>query len=67
MRGGAMSIDRRDRREPYVCPYCHRIMSNREHDEQGACNDCAGGAVVIEAEQRYPAWMERDPNTGELP
>lgn len=29
--------------EPPECPYCGRIMSNREHDEQGACNDCYEG------------------------
>lgn len=27
-----------------VCPQCNRIMSNREQSEQGACNDCHGGA-----------------------
>ena len=27
-----------------ACPYCDRIMSEREKAEQGACNDCAGGA-----------------------
>jgi len=26
------------------CPYCDRVMSNREAAEQGACNDCYGGA-----------------------
>ena len=26
------------------CPYCDRVMSNRESFEQGACNDCYGGA-----------------------
>ncbi len=26
------------------CPYCDRVMSNREAIEQGACNDCNGGA-----------------------
>jgi hypothetical protein len=25
---------------PPRCPYCDRVMSNREHVEQGACNDC---------------------------
>jgi ribosomal protein L37AE/L43A len=30
--------------ESIACPYCGRIMSNREADEQGACNDCNGGA-----------------------
>lgn len=29
---------------PPVCPYCARVMSNREAAEQGACNDCHGGA-----------------------
>jgi hypothetical protein len=24
------------------CPYCSRIMSNRERDEQRACSDCLG-------------------------
>lgn len=23
------------------CPGCHRVMTWRELDEQGACNDCA--------------------------
>jgi hypothetical protein len=27
-----------------VCPGCGRIMSRREAAEQGACNDCNGGA-----------------------
>jgi hypothetical protein len=26
------------------CPHCDRVMSNREATEQGACNDCSGGA-----------------------
>jgi hypothetical protein len=26
------------------CPGCGRVMSNREAAEQGACNDCSGGA-----------------------
>lgn len=26
------------------CPTCDRVMSNREAIEQGACNDCNGGA-----------------------
>jgi hypothetical protein len=26
------------------CPYCDRVMSNREAAEQGSCNDCYGGA-----------------------
>lgn len=26
------------------CPYCRLIMSCRENAEQGACNDCYGGA-----------------------
>ena len=26
--------------ESPVCPYCGRVMSKREHAEQGACNDC---------------------------
>ena len=33
------------RREPPACPYCDRIMTWREKDEQGACNDCYGGLV----------------------
>jgi hypothetical protein len=24
------------------CPYCDRMMSERETREQGCCNDCAG-------------------------
>jgi NADH pyrophosphatase NudC (nudix superfamily) len=31
-------------REPRFCPYCGRIMSYREAAEQGACNECNGGA-----------------------
>lgn len=27
-----------------LCPYCHRVMSNREADGQGACNDCTAVA-----------------------
>lgn len=30
--------------DPDVCPYCDRVMSRREAAEQGACNDCSGGA-----------------------
>jgi hypothetical protein len=26
--------------QPPECPYCHRVMTNREAAEQGACNDC---------------------------
>jgi len=29
---------------PPRCPYCGLVMSNREKQEQGACNDCSGGA-----------------------
>lgn len=29
---------------PWLCPYCGRIMSNREWKEQGACNDCTDGS-----------------------
>lgn len=31
-------------REAPRCPYCGLVMGNREADEQGACNDCSGGA-----------------------
>jgi ribosomal protein L37AE/L43A len=31
--------DNRDKTAPR-CPYCDRVMSNREEAEQGACNDC---------------------------
>lgn len=27
-----------------LCPGCDRVMSLREASEQGACNDCNGGA-----------------------
>lgn len=27
-----------------ACPVCDRIMSVRERDEQGACNDCSSGS-----------------------
>lgn len=30
-------------RESKPCPYCDRIMSEREAREQGACNDCVNG------------------------
>ena len=29
----------------HECPGCGRIMSHREAAEQGACNDCHGGAA----------------------
>jgi hypothetical protein len=29
---------------PPVCLGCGRVMSNREAAEQGACNECNGGA-----------------------
>lgn len=29
---------------PDRCPGCDRVMSRREAVEQGACNDCSGGA-----------------------
>jgi ribosomal protein L37AE/L43A len=29
---------------PPRCPGCGRVMSVREAVEQGACNDCSGGA-----------------------
>lgn len=28
----------------HLCPGCGRVMSAREAAEQGACNDCNGGA-----------------------
>jgi hypothetical protein len=31
--------------DPPRCPYCDRVMTWRERDEQGACNDCYGGAA----------------------
>lgn len=31
-------------RDPAYCPGCGRVMSRREAVEQGACNDCSGGA-----------------------
>lgn len=39
--------------EPDVCPGCGRVMTRREAIEQGACNDCSGGAY--------------DPRDGERP
>jgi len=45
-RDGLSSLDDRDEPPPpddrAPCPYCGRLMSDREHDEQHACNDCAG-------------------------
>lgn len=34
--------------DPPRCPYCDRVMSNREHAEQGACNDCYRGGAADE-------------------
>ena len=34
------------------CPHCGLVMSNREALEQGACNDCSGGAWDPEEEGR---------------
>lgn len=34
-------------RTPRECPYCGRVMSFREEDEQGACNDCSGGPADL--------------------
>jgi ribosomal protein L37AE/L43A len=31
-------------RERPHCPHCDRVVSDREAIEQGACNDCCGGA-----------------------
>ena len=47
------------RREPPECPYCGRIMTWREKDEQGACNDCYEPYGYIR-----PAWVtkRRRPN-----
>ena len=36
--------------EHTACPYCQRIMSAREHREQGACNDCTSGTVRIKVD-----------------
>jgi len=38
--------DNREKIEAPRCPYCGRVMSNREKAEQGACNDCYGGAWI---------------------
>lgn len=27
------------------CPNCHRVMSNREYEEQRCCNDCYDGTI----------------------
>lgn len=35
-------------RQPSRCPGCGLVMSFREEDEQGACNDCSGGAFVAD-------------------
>lgn len=32
------------------CPECGRIMSDRERDEQGACNDCYADPVEPDGE-----------------
>lgn len=34
------------------CPYCGRVMSNREAAEQGACNACYGGAWSPDEDER---------------
>lgn len=40
-------LDRRfGPREAPRCPVCDRVMTFREADEQGACNDCSGGAYA---------------------
>lgn len=33
------------KRENTKCPNCGRVMSFREEDEQGQCNDCAEGLI----------------------
>lgn len=38
------SVETVEARLPACCPGCGRVMSFREEDEQGACNDCSGGA-----------------------
>lgn len=35
-----------------VCPYCQRVMTYREKDEQGCCNDCHDNAT----------WPDGNPN-----
>jgi len=36
--------DQPTRVEQPRCPHCGLVMSWREYSEQGACNDCNGGA-----------------------
>lgn len=36
---------RSEPKEAPRCPNCDRVMSNREHDEQGQCNDCLDGTI----------------------
>jgi len=31
------------RPEPHACPFCGLVMSWRETNEQGCCNDCYDG------------------------
>lgn len=31
-------------RQPSRCPGCGQVMSFREENEQGECNECRGGA-----------------------
>lgn len=35
------------------CPGCDRVMSTREAVEQGACNDCSGGAYDPRGEEDW--------------
>jgi len=36
--------------ESMLCPFCGRMMSFREHDEQASCNACYTGAPISRAE-----------------
>jgi len=47
-------------REPPECPGCGRIMSYREADEQGACNDCA--ALYDYEPDQYVDWSGINPD-----
>jgi len=47
-------------REPPECPGCGRIMSYREADEQGACNDCA--ALYDWDADRFVDWSGINPD-----
>lgn len=43
----------RDADEAPRCPHCRRVMTAREAGEQGACNDCHGGAYDPKGDETH--------------